>query len=47
MNKISDLKNGKGYFELKLNKMELKSIRTIVNSHYLENLKENYRLIQY
>ncbi len=44
MNKISDLKNGKGYFELKLNQMELKSIRTIVNSHYLENLKENYPL---
>jgi len=42
MNKINELKNGKGYFQLKLKDFELKSIRRIVNDHYLNNINNKY-----
>ena len=42
MDKISELKYGKGYFQLKLKDSELESIRKIVNDHYLKNINKNY-----
>ena len=42
MDKINELNIGKGYFQLKLKVSDLKSIRKLVNDHYLKNINKNY-----
>ena len=42
MDKINELNIGKGYFQLKLKDSDLKSIRKLVNDHYLKNINKNY-----
>ena len=39
---ILELKDGSGFFTLKINKDELKILRNIVNEHFHKVIKTNY-----
>ena len=39
---ILELKDGRGFFTLKINKEELEILRNIVNEHFHKVIKKNY-----